>query len=326
MIMETMINLTEKINQYIDALDYNRDPQGLYAPVKYVLSMGGKRIRPVLMLMAANMWKQDLDGLLPAAAGLEIYHNFTLLHDDLMDRAERRRGHLTVHRKWTSNAAILSGDAMMILAYRYFMQTDAINLPGMLDTFTNAALEVCEGQQFDIEFETLDNVTEGQYLNMIRLKTSVLLAAALKIGALYAGASDEDAKALYDFGLYTGLAFQLKDDYLDVYGNPETFGKNIGGDILCNKKTWMLIKSLELADENQSLQLRGWLNRIDFLAEEKIAAVTEIYNEIGVGVLAEKKIEEFYRMGLNSLKRVTLPEEKKEALKLFAEKLLNRIK
>lgn len=324
--METMISLTEKINQYLGSLDYSRPPQGLYAPVKYVLSMGGKRIRPVLMLMAANMWKEDLDGLLPAAAGLEIYHNFTLLHDDLMDRADRRRGHLTVHRKWTDNAAILSGDAMMILAYRYFVQADGDNLPGMLETFTNAALEVCEGQQFDIEFETLDNVTEEQYLNMIRLKTSVLLAAALKIGALYADASDEDAKALYDFGLYTGLAFQLKDDYLDVYGNPETFGKNIGGDILCNKKTWMLIKSLELADENQSLQLRGWLNRIDFLAEEKIAAVTEIYNEIGVGILAEKKIEEFYRMGLNSLKRVTLPEEKKEALKQFAEKLLNRTK
>lgn len=324
--METSTDLIDKINQYIASLDYHRDPEGLYAPIQYVLSIGGKRFRPALMLMAANLWKDKVDGLLPAATGLEIYHNFTLLHDDLMDKADRRRGHLTVHRKWNANTAILSGDAMLILAYRYFIQTKADRMPEMLGAFNTAALEVCEGQQYDVEFETLDDVSEEDYLNMIRLKTSVLVAAAIKIGALYAGGSEEDAQRLYDFGLYTGIAFQLKDDYLDVYGDPRTFGKNIGGDILCNKKTWMLIKALELADETQTLQLRGWLNRIDFLAEEKIAAVTEIYNAIGVGDLALLKIEEYYRKGLDRLNQVTVSENRKSVLRQFAEDLLNRTK
>lgn len=324
--METSTNLIEKINQYIALLDYYREPEGLYDPIQYVLSIGGKRFRPALMLMAANLWQEDVDGLLPAAAGLEIYHNFTLLHDDLMDKADRRRGHLTVHRKWNANTAILSGDTMLILAYRYFIQAKSERMPEMLNVFNTAALEVCEGQQFDVEFETLDNVSEEEYLNMIRLKTSVLVAVAMQIGALYAGASEEDAQRLYDFGLYTGIAFQLKDDYLDVYGDPKTFGKNLGGDILSNKKTWMLIKALELADETQTLQLRGWLNRIDFLAEEKIAAVTDIYNAVGIGELALGKIEEYYKKGLERLEQVSVPEDRKSVLREFAEVLLNRTK
>ena len=272
--MKTPESLLESINNYIDSLDYSKEPKGLYEPISYVLSLGGKRIRPLLMLMSANLWKEDVEDLLPAAVGLEVYHNFTLLHDDLMDKADRRRGMLTVHKKWNDNTAILSGDAMLILAYHYFMQVCCEQKEAMINTFSKAALEVCEGQQLDMDFETLSNVTEAEYLRMIRLKTSVLLAAALRIGAEYGEAGEENARLMYDFGINIGLAFQLQDDYLDVYGNPETFGKKIGGDILCNKKTWMLIKCLELADESSKLQLRGWLNRIDFLAEEKIAAVT----------------------------------------------------
>ncbi|MGI6219477.1 MAG: polyprenyl synthetase family protein [Bacteroidaceae bacterium] len=322
--METTEVLTERLNNYIASLDYPKAPQGLYEPISYVLGMGGKRIRPLLMLMSANLWKEDVDGLLPAAAGLEIYHNFTLLHDDLMDKADRRRGMLTVHKKWNDNTAILSGDAMLILSYHYFMQVRSEYSQAMLRTFSQAALEVCEGQQMDMDFETLNNVTEAEYLQMIRLKTSVLLAAALRIGAEYSGAEEEDAQLMYDFGVHIGLAFQLQDDYLDVYGNPETFGKKIGGDILCNKKTWMLIKCLELADEESRLQLRGWLNRIDFLAEEKIAAVTAIYDATHIGELAQEKINDYYRMGIESLRKVSLPEDRKVELYAIAEKMLNR--
>ncbi len=324
--METSTNLIDKINRYISSLDYYRQPEGLYDPIQYALSLGGKRFRPALMLMAANLWQDEVDGLLPSAAGLEIYHNFTLLHDDLMDKADRRRGHATVHRKWNPNTAILSGDTMLILAFRYFVQTQSQRMPEMLSAFHTAALEVCEGQQYDVEFETMENVSEESYLHMIRLKTSVLVAAALKIGALYAGSTEQEAQRLYDFGLYTGIAFQLRDDYLDVYGDPQTFGKNLGGDILSNKKTWMLIKALELGDESQVIQLQGWLNRIDFLAEEKIAAVTELYNQVGIGPLALDKIEEYYKKGLDCLDQVAVPEERKSVLRQFAEDLLNRSK
>ena len=322
--MKTPESLLESINNYIDSLDYSKEPKGLYEPISYVLSLGGKRIRPLLMLMSANLWKEDVEDLLPAAVGLEVYHNFTLLHDDLMDKADRRRGMLTVHKKWNDNTAILSGDAMLILAYHYFMQVCCEQKEAMINTFSKAALEVCEGQQLDMDFETLSNVTEAEYLRMIRLKTSVLLAAALRIGAEYGEAGEENARLMYDFGINIGLAFQLQDDYLDVYGNPETFGKKIGGDILCNKKTWMLIKCLELADESSKLQLRGWLNRIDFLAEEKIAAVTGIYNAVRVGDLAQEKIEEHYQKGIECLNQVAVPDDRKEGLRLLAEKMLKR--
>lgn len=322
--MKTPESLLESINNYIDSLDYSKEPKGLYEPISYVLSLGGKRIRPLLMLMSANLWKEDVEDLLPAAVGLEVYHNFTLLHDDLMDKADRRRGMLTVHKKWNDNTAILSGDAMLILAYHYFMHVCCEQKEAMINTFSKAALEVCEGQQLDMDFETLSNVTEAEYLRMIRLKTSVLLAAALRIGAEYGEAGEENARLMYDFGINIGLAFQLQDDYLDVYGNPETFGKKIGGDILCNKKTWMLIKCLELADESSKLQLRGWLNRIDFLAEEKIAAVTGIYNAVRVGDLAQEKIEEYYQKGIECLNQVAVPDDRKEGLRLLAEKMLKR--
>ncbi len=324
--MNTSSLLSERINSYLESLNYSRTPKELYAPISYTLSLGGKRLRPLLMLMGANLWTEDTDALLPAAAGLEIYHNFTLLHDDLMDKADRRRNQLTVHRKWNENVAILSGDTMLILAYEYFMQTRSPYMESMVRSFTTAAREVCEGQQMDMEFESRCDVTETEYLEMIRLKTSVLLAAALRIGAEYAGAPVQDAEKLYRFGESIGLAFQLQDDYLDVYGDPKTFGKNIGGDILCNKKTWMLIKCLQKADDQQEIQLRGWMNRKDYLAEEKIAAVTELYDATNIPVLALEAIEYYYRKGLQELDSIAVPEEKKSALKAYVEQLLKRNK
>ena len=324
--MKTTAELTEAFNQYLASLEYIKNPRGLYDPIDYTLQLGGKRIRPILMLHAAQLFTEELSSLFPAAAGIETYHNFTLLHDDLMDKSDRRRGQLTVHRKWGENMAILSGDAMLILSYQFFTKTVSPALPQMLVAFNKVALEVCEGQQYDMEFEQLEHVTEEEYLNMIKLKTSVLLAASLEIGALYAEASKEDTEALYNFGLYTGLAFQLRDDYLDVYGDPKTFGKDIGGDILCNKKTWMLIKALEKADEKESLQLRGWLHRQDFLAEEKIDAVTEIYNLVGIPQLAEEKIEEYSLLALECLEKVSVASDRKESLRALALKMLNREK
>ena len=265
----TASQLLSKVNAYLEQMPYSRPPQGLYAPISYELSLGGKRIRPVLMLMAYNLYKEDVDTILPQAAGLETYHNHTLLHDDLMDKAELRRNKQTVHKVWGENAAILSGDAMLILAYRLMADCASDKLKKVLDLFTETTMEICEGQQWDMEFETRMDVTVDEYIEMIRLKTSVLLAAALKIGALMADADEADADKLYEFGVKMGLAFQLQDDYLDVYGNPEVFGKNVGGDILCNKKTYMLITALELADDQQRQELNHWLTATDYVPAEK---------------------------------------------------------
>ena len=235
--MYTSAQLLGKVNDALANLAYDREPVGLYEPVKYVLSLGGKRIRPVLMLMAYNLYREDVERVIMPAIGIETYHNYTLLHDDLMDKADVRRGHPTVHKKWNENTAVLSGDSMLVLAYQRVAQCDPDKLPAVLKLFTNTALEIGEGQQYDIDFETRNDVTEGEYIEMIRLKTSVLLACALKMGAMLAGAPEQDAQLLYRFGEQIGLAFQLQDDYLDVYGDFEVFGKRIGGDILCKKKT-----------------------------------------------------------------------------------------
>lgn len=234
--MFTASELLEKFNSHIANLQFTRTPKGLYAPVEYVLSMGGKRIRPVLMLMAYNLYQEDVTRIYAPATGIEVYHNYTLLHDDLMDRADRRRGKETVHKVWNDNTAILSGDAMLILAYQFMAECSPAFLKEVMDLFSLTALEICEGQQMDMEFEQRNDVTAEDYLEMIRLKTAVLLATSLRIGARLGGASIEDADRLYDFGMQIGVAFQLKDDLLDVYGNAKVFGKNIGGDILCNKK------------------------------------------------------------------------------------------
>ena len=320
----TAHELLEKVNAYIKQMPYARPPMGLYEPISYELSLGGKRIRPVLMLMAYNLYKEDVDTILPQAVGLETYHNHTLLHDDVMDKADMRRGKPTVHNVWNENTAILSGDAMLILAYRLMADCPEDKLKQVLDIFTTTTMEICEGQQWDMEFETRQDVTADEYIEMIRLKTSVLLAAALKIGACLADASVEDQDKLYQFGVKMGLAFQLQDDFLDVYGDPKVFGKNIGGDILCNKKTYMLITALAVADEEQRKELEYWLSVREGQEKEKIASVTRIYNNIGIGELCQKKIDALYEEGLAALSTVGLPEDRKKTLKALACSMMNR--
>ena len=320
----TAPQLLDKINAYLEQMPYMRPPKGLYEPIAYELSLGGKRIRPVLMLMAYNIYKEDVERILPQAAGLETYHNHTLLHDDVMDKADMRRNKPTVHTVWNDNTAILSGDAMLILAYRLMAEGLTDRLAEVMHIFTETTMEICEGQQWDMEFESRMDVKVDEYIEMIRLKTSVLLAAALKIGACLAGAPAEEAQKLYDFGVKMGLAFQLQDDWLDVYGDPKVFGKNIGGDILCNKKTYMLITALEQADEDQRKELERWLTATDFIPAEKISAVTALYNNIGVGKRCEEMVETYYSDGLAVLESIALPEERKQALKDFACSLMNR--
>ena len=316
--------LSDKINAYLDTMPYMREPKGLYTPIEYTLSVGGKRLRPVLMLLAYQLYKEDVDAILSQAAGIETYHNRTLLHDDLMDRADMRRGKPTVHNVWNDNTAVLSGDAMLILAYRLMQDCPEAYLKTVIHLFTRTTLEICEGQQWDVEFERRDDVTVPEYIEMIRLKTSVLLAASLQIGAVMGDAPADDAQKLYDFGIKMGLAFQLQDDYLDVYGDPKVFGKNIGGDILCNKKTFMLITALTLADERQKAELERWIAITDSCPEEKIKAVTALYNEIGIGRICKEKINAYYAEGLALLESVALPAEKKEELKGFVCCLINR--
>ena len=316
--------LLDKINAYLENMPYSRPPKGLYDPIQYELSLGGKRIRPVLMLMAYNLYKEDVDSILSQAAGLETYHNHTLLHDDVMDKADMRRNKPTVHRVWNENVAILSGDAMLILAYRLMADCPTDKLKEVLDEFTQTTMEICEGQQWDMEFETRMDVSVDEYIEMIRLKTSVLLAAALKIGACMAGASVDDADKLYDFGVSMGLAFQLQDDWLDVYGDPKVFGKNIGGDILCNKKTYMLITALTQADDKQSEELQRLISATDAEPAEKISAVTHIYNEMRIGEQCMAMADSYYAEGLALLDGISLPAERKEMLKQFVCSLMNR--
>ena len=316
--------LLDKVNAYLKQMPYSRPPKGLYEPIAYELDLGGKRVRPVLMLMGYNLYREDVDTILPQAAGLETYHNHTLLHDDVMDHADMRRGKPTVHNVWNENTAILSGDAMLILAYRLMAQCPADKLPQVLGIFTETTMEICEGQQWDMEFEKRMDVKVDEYVEMIRLKTSVLLAAALKIGACLAGAPEEDARKLYDFGMKMGLAFQLQDDWLDVYGDPKVFGKNIGGEILCNKKTYMLITALQQADDAQRAELEGWLSATNCEPAEKIAAVTRLYNKVGVGERCMERVEAYYNEGLAVLDSVALPAERKQVLKEFACSLMNR--
>ena len=324
MVMFTATQLLEKFNAHLSGLSFDRSPKGLYAPVEYVLSLGGKRIRPVLMLMAYNLYREDVSAIYDAATGIEIYHNYTLLHDDVMDRADMRRGKPTVHKVWNDNVAILSGDAMLVLAYQYMSASPSSRLKEVIDLFSRTALEICEGQQLDMEFESRDDVSEEEYVEMIRLKTAVLLAASLRIGALLGGASPEDADRLYDFGVHIGVAFQLQDDLLDVYGDPAVFGKKIGGDILCNKKTFLLIKAMERAEGERREELMRWLKTERCAPEEKIAAVTRIYDELNVRALCEREMEERYGRAMESLRAVTVAGEKKRELEALARELMRR--
>ena len=322
--MKTADEILKMVNEFLDHLSYDRKPESLYEPIKYVLSMGGKRIRPTLMLLAYNLYKENPEDILMNACALETYHNYTLLHDDLMDNADMRRGHLTVHKKWNNNTAILSGDSMLVLAFQRMMQCDTKHLKDILDLFTVTALEIGEGQQYDMEFETRNDVKEEEYIEMIRLKTSVLLACALKIGAILADASTEDADNLYKFGEQIGLAFQLQDDYLDVYGDSKVFGKEIGGDITSNKKTYMLINAFNKANDAQRKELTRWVSARDFDRNEKVDAVTRLYNEIGIDQLAQDKIAYYFAQSKKFLNAVNVPEEKKEELRKYAQKMMKR--
>lgn len=321
--MKTADEFLQLINRYLDSLPYDRKPASLYAPIKYVLSMGGKRIRPTLMLLAYNLFKDDPEKILSSACALETYHNYTLLHDDLMDNADVRRGQPTVHKKWNANLAVLSGDSMLVLAYQRMTECDS-HLAEVLRLFTETALEIGEGQQMDMEFETRNDVREEEYIEMIRLKTSVLLACAMKIGALLADAPADDADNLYRFGEKIGLAFQLQDDYLDVYGDPAVFGKAIGGDIVSNKKTYMLINAFNRADNAQRAELERWIRATDFDRREKVKAVTGLYDEMGIDRLAQQKIAGYFNESKTYLDRVGVSDERKSELMRYAQRMMKR--
>ena len=289
-------DILQKIEQEITRLQFTYPPKSLYDPIEYILSLGGKRIRPALVLMACNLYKENVDTAVNPALGLEVFHNFTLLHDDLMDDADKRRNKPTVHKVWNANTAILS----------------------------RTALEICGGQQYDMEFESRTDVTEEEYIEMIRLKTAVLLACALKMGAIMGNAPKADAETLYQFGINIGLAFQLQDDLLDVYGDTDTFGKNIGGDILCNKKTFMLINALRLASNTQKAELNSWIGKKTFDPAEKIAAVTAIYDQLRLKELSEEKIHAYYNQAMNCLTSLNVAPERLNILKEVSARLMNR--
>lgn len=317
--------MIKSIEAALQAVRYPDTPVGLYEPIAYTLESGGKRIRPHLLLLAYSLYRDDTERAMPAAIGLETYHNHTLLHDDLMDKADMRRGRPTVHRKWNANTAILSGDTMLILAFRHFLDLDdEARRDEALRLFARTAKEICEGQQYDMNFERRDDVTEAEYMEMIRLKTSVLPACAARLGALIAGAPEQDCEALYGFGERMGLAFQLQDDYLDCFGDPAVFGKNNGGDILCGKKTFLLINALARADEQQRAELLRLTSDATQPDAERIDGVLQIYRALGIPQLTQERIDALFAEADACLDAVGLPDERKQPLRDFADALLHR--
>lgn len=321
--MKTFAEIQALFTEELNKLDWSREPVGLYEPIGYILALGGKCIRPALVLLANDMFNGNLKEAMPAALALEVFHNFTLLHDDIMDKAPIRRGRPTVHVKWNDNTAILSGDTMLIEAYKLLAQVPGRHLKATLDIFSKTACEICEGQQYDMEFETRQNVSVPEYMEMIRLKTAVLLGMALQVGADLADAPQADVEELYQFGINIGLAFQLKDDYLDVYGDEKTFGKAIGGDILCNKKTYMLISALNAADGATKRELERWLaDSTDNAA--KISAVTGIYNTLRINEKCEDAMNIYFQKAVANLDKINIIEAKKHELRTLAERLMLR--
>ena len=317
--------LQQQVEKELANIQWITEPTGLYSPIDYVLSLGGKRIRPVLTLLACKLFSGNEQPAMTAALAIEVFHNFTLLHDDVMDRADTRRGKPTVHKKWNDNTAILSGDAMLIKAYQFMQQAPADKLPALLDLFSKTAIEVCEGQQYDVDFENDLAVTLPQYIEMIRLKTAVLLAASLKMGALIGGASLQGADALYDYGINLGLAFQLRDDYLDSFGDTAVFGKKIGGDICCNKKTFLMITALQLANEEQRNELMKWMRCNDPACfEDKVAAVLRIYKDLQIDIRCEEAIHNYFEKSVGSLKSIQLSDNDRDILIKFANDLMGR--
>jgi geranylgeranyl diphosphate synthase, type II len=322
--MHTSDTLLEKVNEAIRTINLNRSPAELYSPIVYTLNLGGKRIRPVLVLLNCEIFGGDLNSAVNPAIALEVFHNFTLLHDDIMDNAPLRRGKETVYKKWNANVAILSGDTMFALAYKHLIKTDKAILNDILDIFTTAAIEVCEGQQYDMNFETRKDVSIDEYMEMIRLKTAVLIAASMKTGAVIGRANLKDVENIYKFGECVGIAFQLQDDLLDVYGDQEKFGKKIGGDIVSNKKTFLYIKSLQDAKGADKNILQKYFSSADFEPQEKIVAVKKVYDNIGVRETTVELINQYYARALDCYSLISLSEEKKTPLKKYTDRMMQR--
>jgi geranylgeranyl diphosphate synthase type II len=322
--MRSIYQYQEFVSVYLQEQNEAKEPKNLYDPIHYILGLGGKRMRPVLTLMSAEIFKCSYEKALPAALAIEVFHNFSLIHDDIMDDAPLRRGHQTVHEKWDVNTGILSGDAMLILAYQYFEHYEPVVFRDLAKLFSKTALEVCEGQQWDVDFETRNDVTIAAYLKMIEYKTAVLVAAAMKMGAIIAETTIENADLIYEFGLNLGLAFQLQDDYLDAFGDPETFGKQVGGDIIENKKTYLYLKALEFANVEEASRLKQF-----FLAQpedvtEKIESVKTIFQTSGAADATKLAIQEFTFKAFDTLEKLSISEDKKELLRAFGENLMGR--
>ncbi len=316
--------LTKLVENSIKKLSFKQEPAALYQPIEYTLQNGGKRVRPLLTLLACNMFSENIEAAIYPALGFEVFHNFTLLHDDLMDNAPVRRNKPTVHIKWDNNTAILSGDAMMIEAYKLIDKTPDYCFRDITRLFNKTAIEICEGQMFDMQYEKQDNVTENQYIEMIRLKTAVLIAACLKAGAIIGNANNTDAGLLYNFGINLGLAFQLIDDWLDSFGNQENFGKKIGGDIISNKKTFLLIKALETNNTQIKTELLNWINKTNFNNDDKIKAVKDIFNTLNISDITLQKANYYSDKAFDCLNKVGLPGNKKEQLLSLGKTLLTR--
>ncbi|WP_313138599.1 polyprenyl synthetase family protein [Myroides sp.] len=322
--MQSIVKYKEQISEFIDSISLSGTPKELYEPISYILSLGGKQIRPVLTLMAADVFGIDPKKAIHAATAIELFHNFSLMHDDIMDDAPLRRGHQTVHEKWNTNTAILSGDAMLILAYQYFENYESDTFRNLAKLFSKTAIEVCEGQQWDICFENRNDVSIPEYIQMIKFKTAVLVGAALKMGAIVAGSSQKNAEDIYDFGINLGIAFQLQDDYLDAFGDAATFGKQVGGDILENKKTFLYLKGVMNANESQREELVNYFSSTEQNAEEKVTRVKELFIETGSASDSKNLIEEYTIKALAILDQMDIAEDKKQQLRTFSHELMDR--
>jgi len=322
--MRTLSIYQELISTYFSELHLTKEPKNLYQPISYILSIGGKKIRPILTLMATEVFDVDCKKALAAATAVEVFHNFSLVHDDIMDDAPLRRGNVTVHEKWDINTGILSGDAMLILAYQHFEEYEPNIFRKLAKLFSKTALEVCEGQQYDVDFETRTDVTIPEYLKMIEYKTAVLVGAAMKMGAIVAETSEENANLIYDFGLNLGIAFQLQDDYLDAFGNPETFGKQVGGDIIENKKTYLYLKAIEFASQQEKEQLLHLFSIQPTENKNKIESVKELFNTTGATQATQIAIQEFTFKAFETLEKMNISNDKKVMLQSFGENLMNR--
>ena len=322
--MQEIKSYQDSFLSYLESYTVERKPKRLYDPINYILTLGGKRLRPTLTLVACDIFGDHFENALDAALCVEVFHNFTLVHDDIMDAAPLRRGKETVHEKWNLNTGILSGDAMLIMAYRLLESYEPVVFKALMELFSKTAIEVCEGQQYDIDFETRNDVAVTEYLKMIEYKTAVLVGAAMKMGAIVAGAAPQDQDAIYDFGRYLGIAFQLQDDYLDAFGDPKTFGKQVGGDIIENKKTYLYLKALESSSNEKQSELLQWYNSQTVNPEQKIEAVKQIFIASNAKKATKKIVETYTKKAFDILDRIHIPEEKKTILRTFGTGLMTR--